>query len=87
MVGRDVSAQPPWSMAMSTKTLPGFIDAQHRARDQLRRTRARHQHGADEQVDRGQQLGQVRLGGVKRVRGAHRDVEKAHALEVDLEDR
>ena len=25
MVGREVSAQPPWSMAMSTITAPGFI--------------------------------------------------------------
>ncbi len=50
MVGRDVSQQPPWSMAMSTMTLPGFIGAHHVAGDELGRGGAGHQHGADQQV-------------------------------------
>ena len=48
VVGREVSEQPPWSIAMSTMTdrpLPA-----HLARDQFRCRGPRHKHGTDQEV-------------------------------------
>ena len=50
VVACDVSKQPPWSIATSTSTAPGRISAEHLARDELRRERARDEHGADHHV-------------------------------------
>ena len=58
--------------------------AKHFARDQLRRLRPRHEHGADQEIDRWHQLCEMRLAGVKGVRRMHRDIEEPHPLEIDL---
>ena len=73
-------------MAISTSTLPGRIRRSMSRRDQPGRLGARHQHRADEQVHRGQQLQQVRFVRVKRVGRVQRDVQEAHPLQVHLED-
>ena len=64
-----------------------FHGSQHLARNKLGCPRAGHQHGADEQIDVGQNLHQTGLARIERVRGLHRDIEKSHALEIHLENR
>ena len=56
-------------------------------RDELGRLGARHEHRADEQVHRRQQIEQVRLARIERVRRVQRDVEKTHPLEVHFQNR
>ena len=45
--------QPPWSMAMSTITAPGFIGRDHVLGDHDRGPAAGDQHGADHEVGLG----------------------------------
>ena len=61
--------------------------AHHLAIDQLRRARAGHEHGADEQIHFGEHFEDVRAVRVERVRGVQGDVEEPHALHVHVEDR
>ncbi len=50
MVGREVSKQPPWSIATSTSTECSFISAELVALDHVRRAGAVDEHAADHQV-------------------------------------
>jgi hypothetical protein len=59
---------------------------QHVAANQPGRLGPRHQHRADEQIHRRQQLQQVRFARVKRVGRVQRDVQEPHPLQVHLQD-
>ena len=85
-MGREVSAQPPWSMAMSTKTLPGFI-WRSIAREMSFGAFAPGTSTAPmSRSTVGRSSDKMRLAGIERVRRTHGDVEKAHPLHVDFED-
>ena len=64
----------------------GFHEAEHVAGDEFRGLGTGNEHGADKKVHGRQKVEQTGLARIKGVRGAHGDVEKAHPLEIDLED-
>ena len=69
------------------KDTAGLHVTQHLAGDQAWSPSARHENRTDEQINIRQNFLQVRLVGVKRVRRVQRNVEKAHALEINLQNR
>ena len=88
VVGRLVAMQPPWSIATSMITLPGFIRLQVFALDQHRGLRAGNQHRADHQVGPRELLADRVAVAEQAVDVRRHDVvEIAEPVHVDVEDR
>ena len=60
--------------------------AKHGAGDELGGFGSWNEDGPDEEINVGEKFVEVGLIGKKGVSGMHRNIEKAHAFEVDLED-
>ena len=86
-VGRLVAMQPPWSIATSMITLPGFIRCRSSLLDEHRRLRAGNQHGADHEVGPRQLLAdRVPIAEQAVDVRRHDVVEVAQPIHVDVED-
>ena len=84
---RDVSAQPPWSMAMSTSTLPGRI---WRSISRLINLGAFAPGTSTAPINKstvGSKSDQVRLARKQRVRRVQRDVQKTHPFQIHFQNR
>ena len=75
LIDGDIDEDASWSHA-----------AKHGAGDELGGFGSWNEDGSDEEIDIGEKFVEVGLIGKKGVSGMHRNIEKAHAFEVDLED-
>ena len=75
LIDGDIDEDASWSHA-----------AKHGAGDELGGFGPGNEDGSDEEIDIGEKFVEVGLIGKKGVSGMHRNIKKAHAFEVNLED-